>query len=167
MQLLQKLPKSTPFWVAVAFAGMALWAFLALLPTLFALAAYSPERQANLALRVAASNMLIQPREMPPAILNPPSPENEKFQKLLAQETAGQPAEYAEGYAAGFAAASIHAYSKGIVLHYAVGLANIVLLMAIIALVAWRYHQELLPFKSPPPAAQPTETAAAETAPAS
>ena len=171
MQLLQKLPKSTPFWVAVAFAAMALWAFLALLPTLFALAAYSPERQADLALRVAASNMLIQPRELPPAILNPPAPENEKFQKLLAQETAGQPAEYADGYAAGFAAASVHAYSKGIVLHYAVGLANIVLLMAIIALVAWRYHQELRQVQKPsapangPGAAQIENCRAAPTPP--
>ena len=149
MQILNKLPRSTPFWVAVAFAVMALWAFLALLPTLFALTAYSPERQATLALHVAASNMLTQPQELPPAILNPQSPENAEFQELLAQQTAGRPAPYAEGYAAGFAAASVHAHAHGIVLHYAAGLANIVLLMAIIALVAWYYHRELRQTQKP------------------
>lgn len=143
MPLLKSLPKSTPFWFAVAFAAMSFWTFLAAIPSLFALAAYSPERQADLAIRVAAANMLERRQEIPPAALQARLAENEKFQGLLAQETAGQPAPYAAGYAAGFAAAGVHAHKNGIALRNALGLVNSALLNAIIALTAWYYHKEL------------------------
>ena len=143
MPRLKSLPKSPPFWIAVAFAAMSFWAFLAAIPSLFALAAYSPERQANLAIRVAAANMLERRQELPPAALQAQLAENEKFQGLLAQETAGQPAPYAAGYAAGFAAAGVHAHKNGIALRNALGLIHSALLTAIIALAAWYCHKEL------------------------